>query len=320
MCSIKLKHIIMIKYLISFLFLITLTSGIRSQSVKYIYPDSGYQSTSFPITIIGDGTEWMVSPYFQIFFDSTGVTGFYNAKINDTTITATVVIGGKAALIPRGIYVLDQFSNTYYRDSALRILLSVPAIPALILPPNNSENQFQNVTLLWDSNAFANTFNIQISTDSLFINTSFLFDTVVANTPLQIRPDFLQLGMKYFWRVSASNQLGTSGWSAVWNFRVRTTGISPVSNIIPGEYKLLNNYPNPFNPVTKINFQTPKSGHVEISIYDLSGKKISRIFDNTVQAGIYELLFDASGMPSGIYLVRMKADGFSAVNKIAFVK
>jgi len=291
-----------------------------SQEVKYIIPDSGYQGTNFPITIIGSGTEWMVSSYFQIFFDSTGVTATYNSKVNDTTLTGTVYIEGKAVTVPRGIYVLDVYNNSYTKPDALRILLTLPVVPAPILPLNYSENQLQDVTLLWDSNAYATTFRVQVNTDSLFINTAFFYDTIVANTPLHIRPNFLDLGQKYYWRVNASNALGTSGWSTVFSFRVRTTGIKRISSDIPSSYKLLNNYPNPFNPVTKIRLAAPRTGAVTLNIYDITGRKICELLNGQVQAGIYELLFDASELPSGIYLVHMNADGFSAVNKIALVK
>lgn len=316
----KSEITMMKKFLISFLFFIVSASSLLPQSVKYIYPDSGYQGTSFPITIIGDGTQWMVSTYFNVFFDTTGVTATYTNKINDTTLTAMVYIDGKAVTIPRGIYVLDRFSNVYNRDSALRILLTSPVVPTLILPPNFATNQNQDVILLWDSNAYATTFRVQVTTDSLFNNTSFFFDTVVANTPLHIRPNFLELGTKYYWRVNATNPLGTSSWSTIWSFQIRTSGINQISSEIPSEYKLLNNYPNPFNPVTKIRFQTPKTGIVEINIFDITGKKIKGLLKQTVQAGLYEIAFEASGLPSGIYFVQMQSEGFSAVNKIALVK
>lgn len=293
-------------------------SSVYSQSVKYMIPDSGYQGTNFPVTIIGDGTEWMVSNYFQIYFDSTGVTATWNTLVSDTMITATVHIGGKAVTIPRGVYVLDKFSNVYYKDSALKVLLSIPAVPVLIFPPNNGTNQFQNVTLLWDSNAYATSFRVQLSTDSSFAST--YFDSVVAGTPLQMRPDFLVLGTKYFWRVNASNILGTSDWSAVRNFTIRTIGIQQISSEIPAAFKLLNNYPNPFNPVTKIRFQIPKTGYVEIKIFDITGKNITTLVSRVIKEGIYEYIFDASAFPSGIYFVKMQADNYTGVNKIALVK
>jgi len=313
------------KILVSFLLILFFYSNSYSQSVKkldpavkYIYPDSGYQGTNFPITIIGLGTEWMVSNYFQIFFDTTGVTATFNSLINDTTLTATVYIDGKAITMPRGIYVLDKFTNSFTKDSALRVLLSLPVVPTLILPPDNATNQLQNVMLLWDSNAYVTSFRVQLSTDSSFSITK--FDSSVANTPLQMRPDFLELGMKYFWRVKATNSLGTSEWSSIRSFTIRTIGINQISTEIPSDYKLFNNYPNPFNPATKIRFQIPRTSYVEIKIFDITGKTVKTLIEQLLKIGMYETVFDASSMPSGIYFVKMQTEGYSGINRIALIR
>jgi hypothetical protein len=311
------------KNLISFLIIFMFSSTVFSQAVKYIYPDSGYQGTNFPVTIIGDGTQWTVSSYFQIYFDSTGVTANFidSSQVpNDTTIHTIVHISGKAVTIPRQIIVIDKFNNPYYKDSSLRVLLSLPVVPTLLLPPNNAVNQLQNVTLLWDSNAYVSSFRVQLSTDSTFPSSALIFDSSVANTPLQMRPDFLILGMRYFWRVNATNQLGTSEWSVIKNFTIRTTGINLISSIIPSAFKLLNNYPNPFNPVTRIRFLIPSTSKTEIKVFDITGKLISSLFRQTLKAGEYETLFDASGLPSGIYFVLMQSEGYTGVQKIALVK
>lgn len=311
------------KIFISLSFVLLFSASLFSQQpdVRRIVPDSGYQGTSFPITITGIGTQWTVSNYFQIFFDSTGVTADFvdsSSVPNDTTIYTNVHISSKAVTIPRTIFVLDKFTNTYYKDSALRVLLTIPPIPVLILPPNNSINQLQNTTLLWDSNAYAATFRVQVSTDSTF--STIYFDTTVANTPLIVRPDFLTLGTKYFWRVNATNILGTSGWSEIWNFTVRTVGIKMISSEVPDSYKLLNNYPNPFNPITKIRFQIPKTSNVEIKIFDITGKNIANLVNSILKEGVYEYSFDASAFSSGIYFVRMSAGNYTGVNRIVLVK
>jgi hypothetical protein len=285
-------------------------------------PDSGYQGTSFPITIIGTSTQWTVSNYFEIYFDSTGVSADFVDSThvpNDTTIFTNVHISNKAVTIPRGIYVLDKFTNVYHRDSALRILLTIPPAPVLILPPNNAINQLQYVTLLWDSNAYVTAFRVQLSTDSLF-TANIIFDSTVANTPLTIRPDFLTLGAKYYWRANATNILGTSGWSAFWNFTIRTVGINQISSEVPNTYKLFNNYPNPFNPVTKIKFQIPKAGIVELKIFDITGKTVTTLVNGILNNGVYEITFDASSLSSGIYFVKMQAGNYTGIQRIALVK
>ena len=69
---------------------------------------------------------------------------------------------------------------------------------------------------------------------------------------------------------------------------------NPVS-LIPVEYTLAQNYPNPFNPTTKINFSVPKQGLVTLKIYDILGKEVMTLVNETVAAGNYDVSFSATG-------------------------
>lgn len=289
-----------------------------SQSVKSVVPDSGRQSSSFGITVNGSGTEWSLSTYFQIYFDSVGVIAYNVTIVNDSTLTATVNIAPKAAVGWRQIICADQFQNYYYKDSALRVILWLPATPALILPPNNSQNQLQNPVFLWDSNGYATYFKLQIAEDSNFI--SIIIDTNVTNPPVQIPPNILQLGAKYYWRVRATNSVGVSEWSEIWNFRVRTVGIKKVGDIIPEQYKLYQNFPNPFNPFTNIKILVPKEGFLKIAIYDLTGKVIETLYDGIIQSGTYILHWYAPQISGGVYFCKMFAPNYSQSIKLVLLK
>ncbi len=298
---------------------ILLNSGLLySQAVSSVVPDTGTQGNTFPITVHGTGTEWTYSPYFEVYFDSVGVFTNSIVTINDTTLTGNIVIDGKASTGYHKCIVVDEFFNFYYKDSAFFVFLNKPVVPTLLLPLDNSVNVLQDPYFLWDSNFYAVSFNIQISSDSLF--NSITFDTVVANTPFILRLGVLNLNTKYFWRVKASNSLGQSPWSTVFRFRVRPTGIINLSGEIPSEYKLYNNYPNPFNPQTKIKFQIPKDGIVRLRIYDVSGKEIGEIVNNSLKAGLYEVNWNAGYLPSGVYFYLLEINGFKDVKKAVLIK
>ncbi|MGC8857499.1 MAG: T9SS type A sorting domain-containing protein [Ignavibacteria bacterium] len=289
-----------------------------TQVVKSVVPDSGRQNSSFGITVNGTGTEWSLSTYFQIYFDSIGVTAYNVAIINDSTLTATVNIAPKAAVGWRQIICADQFQNYYYKDSALRVILWFPATPTLILPLNNSQNQLQNPVFLWDSNGYATYFKLQIAEDSNFINV--VIDTNLTNPPVQIPPNILLLGTKYYWRVRATNSIGNGEWSEVWNFRVRTVGIKKIEDIIPEQYKLFQNYPNPFNPFTNIKILLPQESPLKVVIYDLTGKVVEILFDGVVKSGIYILHWNAAHLPSGIYFCKMLVPGYYYSIKLVLLK
>ena len=95
---------------------------------------------------------------------------------------------------------------------------------------------------------------------------------------------------------------------------------SPRATIIPDDFKLYNNYPNPFNPVTKIRFNIPNAGKVIFSIYDMLGNEIFTINENNLIPGIYEYQFDGSNYPSGIYFYRLISGNFSETKKMVLIK
>lgn len=89
----------------------------------------------------------------------------------------------------------------------------------------------------------------------------------------------------------------------------------------PDQFRLYQNYPNPFNPVTVISYQVPATSSLELSIYNLMGQKVATLVTASQPAGHYEVSWDASGLPSGIYMYRLETNtGFSQVKKLMLLK
>lgn len=97
-------------------------------------------------------------------------------------------------------------------------------------------------------------------------------------------------------------------------------GINNISTETPSDYSLNQNYPNPFNPSTKISFSVPKSGLVTMKVYDLLGKEIAEIVNQSMQPGTYEATWDASRFTSGVYFYKLEANGFSDMKKMMLIK
>ncbi len=91
-------------------------------------------------------------------------------------------------------------------------------------------------------------------------------------------------------------------------------------NDLPRKYILRQNYPNPFNPTTKINYSVPKASFVNIKVYDIMGRVITTLVNKEKQFGNYEVKFDGSKLPSGIYFYKMQADNFSETKKFILLK
>ena len=92
------------------------------------------------------------------------------------------------------------------------------------------------------------------------------------------------------------------------------------SKIIPTEYKLFQNFPNPFNPNTTIKYSIPRASLVNIKIYDILGREVEKLIDEEKLPGQYEVQFDAKGLASGVYFYSMQAGSYYAVKKLVVLK
>ncbi len=98
------------------------------------------------------------------------------------------------------------------------------------------------------------------------------------------------------------------------------TDINTISVEIPSKYLLSQNYPNPFNQTSIFKFQCSMKGHVNVSVYDVTGREVRTLVNETLQPGTYEVRFDGSELNSGVYFVRMTAGDFSETRKTVLLK
>jgi hypothetical protein len=102
---------------------------------------------------------------------------------------------------------------------------------------------------------------------------------------------------------------------------LREEGSTNVGSELPEEYLLdIYNYPNPFNPSTKIVYTLPKVSEVEISIYNTLGQKITTLFNGISQAGKHELIFLKTNMSSGVYIYEIKSNSGIKAGKMLLLK
>ena len=89
---------------------------------------------------------------------------------------------------------------------------------------------------------------------------------------------------------------------------------------IPTGYYLSQNFPNPFNPFTTITYDLPEKAYVELTIYNVLGRKVETLVGRWQSAGRYELDWNAEHVPSGIYFVKMESEWFSQTRKLMLLK
>ncbi len=85
-------------------------------------------------------------------------------------------------------------------------------------------------------------------------------------------------------------------------------------------FRLYQNYPNPFNPSTIIKWSMSNAGIAKIVIYDLLGRELATLVNETVQPGIYEVNWNASAFPSGVYIYRLQTEGFTDIKRMTLIK
>ncbi|MCK6613760.1 MAG: FG-GAP-like repeat-containing protein [Ignavibacteriaceae bacterium] len=88
----------------------------------------------------------------------------------------------------------------------------------------------------------------------------------------------------------------------------------------PENFSLEQNYPNPFNPATTIEFSIPAASVVLIEVYDMLGNKVTELLNDKREAGYYSVPFNASALPSGVYVYRIEAGEYRAVKKMTLIK
>ena len=100
----------------------------------------------------------------------------------------------------------------------------------------------------------------------------------------------------------------------------QTAGIVSLSSQVPDKFALSQNFPNPFNPTTKINFAVPYRSFVTLKVFDMNGREVSSLVNNTLQAGTYQYDFDGASLTSGTYFYKLETSDFTSTKKLILIK
>ncbi|HEX9615337.1 MAG TPA: T9SS type A sorting domain-containing protein [Bacteroidota bacterium] len=98
------------------------------------------------------------------------------------------------------------------------------------------------------------------------------------------------------------------------------SGVERVSNTVPEAFRLEQNFPNPFNPATTIEFTVLNSGSVSLKVFDLLGREVTVLAQGHMVAGTYRATFEASNLPGGIYFYTLRTHDGSVTKKMTLVK
>ncbi|MFC2092624.1 T9SS type A sorting domain-containing protein [Bacteroidota bacterium] len=196
---------------------------------------------------------------------------------------------------------------------------AVPQIPVLVSPLPGTTGTSLTPMLDWQNTLYAVDYRLKLASDPNFVNL--IVDQLgITQSQFQVPSGLLNGGSTYFWRVWARNGLGNSAYSLIWYFTPVITNLSNNGGNIPTEYKLYNNFPNPFNPTTKIKFDIVEQTNVKLIVFDMLGREVETLVNTLLTPGSYEYEFTGKNLTSGIYFYRIVTDNFADTKKMILMK
>ena len=280
-------------------------SRIEDDSVKLVWFKSIPNVTTYKVTYYkkineGDAIPQIVETSDTLFW----VSGISKYQIYQWNVSAFNSSGQ------------GQDSETWefeLTDSSL-----LPQSVMLLSPQNNEMLEADSVNLIWFSGTNS---PIQYWLEYSWTNSSFsnsVIDSSLTDTTILLRP--LQDEKTYWWKVKAKNQFGWGNFSEVGTFKVDYFRVGVHNELKDKSFALSQNYPNPFNPKTTISYKLSANSYVELKVYDLLGREMKTLFSGNKPAGIYHVDFNATNLPSGVYIYKLIAGNFTETRKMTVMK
>ena len=117
-----------------------------------------------------------------------------------------------------------------------------------------------------------------------------------------------------------TNHNAWDGWSSYGNFTLSVLEDDKKINLLNNKFQLYDNFPNPFNHITKISWQSPVNGWQTLKVYNILGNEIATLVNEAKPAGLYETIFDATHLSSGTYFYKLTAGDYVETKKMVLMK
>lgn len=173
----------------------------------------------------------------------------------------------------------------------------------------NGNKVFLNWTTVTEINN--NGFEIERSNGNVFVSIGFVpgHGTTTETNSYSFEDNNLLPG-SYSYRLKQIDFDGSFKYSETVEVRIS----------VPVEFSLEQNFPNPFNPSTKIKYSIPQSSNVELKVYDVLGNEIETLVNEEKQTGTYEIAYYADNLPSGVYFYQLMAGSYIETKKMLLIK
>ncbi|MBS3915645.1 MAG: T9SS type A sorting domain-containing protein [Bacteroidetes bacterium] len=307
---------------------ITVTAnGIFSANFKKLF-NVGFQNQYVSVgnggqIVVNGGTVSSPTQSFTVRQDNTILAQALNTTINGIDYTFT-------NWTRNGVVVSTNTSQTFTPTDHSTYTANFQGVPRPVTNLQSVGSIGQNVRITWTENPNPNVYYTiyrKRPQDGNYV----LVGGASHGTSTWQDPDYT-VGTKYngdnlAYRVTCVYTVeGTSSFVGITIFGNEIYGyekgvaLNNNPSDTPSEYVLSDNYPNPFNPTTEIQYALPVDGNVSLKVFDIFGKEVVTLVDESKSAGYYTVEFDASKLSSGIYFYKLVAGTYVATKKLAVMK
>ncbi len=199
----------------------------------------------------------------------------------------------------------------------------------------NDQYAFVANASLWDADnqvkpAFWAAVNVGIhyhALDSLITHAETLVETdytpetwLMFTDSLEAAEDAMAQNYSYMDSAADALQNAREALELAYQGLILTNYAGEADRGVPESYHLEQNFPNPFNPATRIGYSIPQAGNVSLKVYNLLGQEVATVFEGFQSAGNYSFTFDGAGLAGGVYLYRLQVNNFVETKRLVLVK
>ena len=276
-----------------------------------------------PVIITGAGVDSNITGYKIDFFSIDPITGTNLSSFSNSYIAGQIAFIANslqssldsAKYLARSTGSNDGAFDTYSGFGKIiieRALADALPVELAFFTGKLIDNE---VELRWRTETEVNNygFSVERTTDNLLWSSiGFVDGHGNSNSPKEYSFSDFNIGRtdRYYYRLKQIDNDGTFEYSDIVTVTVG----------IPVLFALSQNYPNPFNPETRIDYTIPKQQNVSLRVYNMLGEMVQELLNEIKPPGSYSVTFDASNLPSGIYIYRIQAESFAVNKKMTFLE
>ncbi len=270
-----------------------------ASAATFTYPHDAWFAVQFKVDLDADQAQFWVNGTSVYTWQYTlGTFGTPVPKVLD----ASDIFAPNAVAANNAMYI----DNFYFSDQ--------PFIPVELTSFTANVNNLGQVVLNWETATEVNNHMFEIerrSETSEYRTIGFVegFGTTTEPKSYIYTDVTAENGINYY-RLKQVDFNGTYEYSD--EIEIDVNG--------PLTFDLAQNYPNPFNPSTSIKYSVPESGNIRLSVFNIVGEEVAVLVDGFNQAGFYEVAFDASNLPSGVYVYKLQSANSVQAKKMMLLK